>query len=99
MSKTKNDLFNLDAKGWVTLVFSMGARCWKPGGPLLLVLPNVTALLLLAGTFLMLNWPAISIRSTAVKFSRGGVRMEQRGERGELHILAYHLILTTMNNK
>jgi len=47
---------------------------------MLLVLPNVTALLLLAGTFLVLNWPPVSIRSSAVSLSRGDVRTEQLGE-------------------
>jgi hypothetical protein len=61
-------------------VCSMGVRYWKAGGPLLLVLPNVTALLLLAATFLVLNWPPVSITSPAVKFSPGGVRIAQLGE-------------------
>jgi hypothetical protein len=58
----------------------MGLRYWKAGGPLLLVLPNVTALLVLAATFLMLNWPPVSITSPSVKFSSGGVRIAQLGE-------------------
>lgn len=58
----------------------MGVKYWKAGGPLLLVLPNVTALLVLAATFLVLNWPPVSITSPAVKFSRGGVQIAQLGE-------------------
>jgi hypothetical protein len=42
---------------------------------MLLVLPNVTALLVLAATFLLLNWPPVSITSPAVKFRRDGVQM------------------------
>jgi len=61
-------------------VCSMGVRYWKAGVPLLIVLPNVTALLVLAATFLMLNWPPVSITSPAVKFSRSGVRIAQLGE-------------------
>ncbi|XP_069675250.1 uncharacterized protein [Periplaneta americana] len=60
----------------------MSLGCWKPGGPLLLVLPNVTALLLLAGTFLMLNWPPVSIRpSSAIKLHRGAVVQPERLEK------------------
>jgi hypothetical protein len=62
------------------LLLSMGVKSWKAGGSLLLVLPNITALLLLAGTFLMLNWSPISIKSSAVKLSHGSVQMEQLGE-------------------
>jgi hypothetical protein len=58
----------------------MGVRYWKAGGPLLLVLPNVTALLVLAATFLVLNWPPVSITSPAMKFSRSGVQIAQLGE-------------------
>lgn len=58
----------------------MGVRCWKTGGPLLLVLPNVTALLLLAATFLVLNWPPVSITSPAVRLGRGGAQIAQLGE-------------------
>jgi hypothetical protein len=58
----------------------MGVRYWKAGGPLLLVLPNVTALLLLAATFLVLNWPPVSITSPTVISSRGGVQIAQLGE-------------------
>jgi hypothetical protein len=57
---------------------------------MLLVLPNVTALLLLAGTFLMLNWPAITIKPSVVKLGRHGVQMERLG--------GYRLILSTMNS-
>ena len=58
----------------------MGVKYLKEGGPLLLVLPNVTALMLLAATFLALNWPPVSITSPAVKFGRGGVQIAQLGE-------------------
>lgn len=55
----------------------MGVKYWNAGAPLLLVLPNVTALLVLALTFLVLNWPPVSITSPAAKFSRGGVQIVQ----------------------
>jgi len=58
----------------------MGVKYWNAGAPLLLVLPNVTALLVLALTFLVLNWPPVSITSPAAKFSRGGVQIVQLGE-------------------
>ena len=58
----------------------MGVKYWKPGGPLLLVLPNVTALLLLAGAFLVLNWPPVSVTSPALTLKRGGVQTSQLGE-------------------
>jgi len=61
-------------------VCSMGVKYWKADGPMLLVLPNVTALLVLAATFLVLNWPPVSITSPAVKFRRGGVQTAQLGE-------------------
>ena len=61
-------------------VCSMGVRYWKGDGPLLLVLPNVTALLVLAATFLVLNWPPVSITSPAAKFSPDGMRIAQLGE-------------------
>jgi hypothetical protein len=35
---------------------------------------------LLAATFLMLNWPPVSITSPAVRSSRGGVHIAQLGE-------------------
>ncbi|PSN32867.1 hypothetical protein C0J52_23400 [Blattella germanica] len=55
----------------------MGARYWKPAGPLLLMLPNVTALLLLAGAFLLLNGPPAAIRTSAIKINRGGLLPER----------------------
>jgi hypothetical protein len=57
----------------------MGVGFWKPGGPILLMLPNLTALLLLAGTFLLLNWPPVSVKTTAVRINRGALQYERLG--------------------
>ena len=78
----------------------MGMRYWKTGGPLLLVLPNVTALLLLAATLLVLNWPPVSITSPTLRISRDGVQIAQLGElnrhtgaRAHTHTPAFFLLL------